>query len=185
MNRPSPSSRSGPSTGSPVATSNRTLRWGWSLLALTGVVAILEGLGAAYRALTSDAFEPGVTALDGATAAELAANNPELASYVSHIQANGGFLAALLGVAIVALSWYGIRRGRRWALSTTVAVEGLYLAFLIPLHGLSAFEFHAVEHLAPVLVGLMLVVAGAALAYHGLSHVPDRETSATDRGGPP
>lgn len=154
---------------SPVARPNQELTWGWRLLALTGLIFVLQGLTSAYRALASDAFEPGVAALDGLSAAGLASTSPELASYVSHLQANGGMLAALVGLAVLALAWFGIRRGQRWAWSTTVGLEVLYLAFLVPLHGISGFDYHTAQHLGPVAVGIVIVAAGALLAHRGLS----------------
>lgn len=144
------------------------LQWGSTLLGLIGLTFVAQGLGSVYRSLFSDRFEPGVDVLDGATSSQLAAQNPELASYVSHLQINGGTLAALVGVAMLVLVWYGVRRGHLWAWTTTVALPLVYLSVLVPLHLASGFDYHVLEHLGAVAVGVPVVVAGAVLAYQGL-----------------
>lgn len=54
--------------------------------------------------------------------AEVEAFSPELYHYISRLHiALSGFIAAI-GLAITALSWYGVRRGVRWAFASAVIV---------------------------------------------------------------
>lgn len=154
------------------------LRWGSALLGLLGTLFAASGLATAYRGLFVGGFEPGVERLDGRSAGELAAASPETASYIAHLHVNGGVLAALLGLAILALVWFGIRRGHRWSLATTVALPVAYLASLVVMHAAADFHYHTIEHLGAVAIGLPLLAAGAILSYLGL---PESEDTA--RGG--
>lgn len=150
------------------AAESRSLRWGSYLLALSGVGFVVNGVAVLYRAFFSAGFEAGVDALGGATPAELAATNHELYHYVVHLHVNVAGLMVAAGVAVVALAWFGVRRGQRWALATAVAVPIVFLAHSLPIHGTAAFSFDALLHLGPGLVWLPALVVGGALAYRGL-----------------
>lgn len=165
--------------GNATRTPDARLRWGTRLLGLTGLLFVGQGASSTYRSLTSDQLESGVPHLDGSTGAELAASNPELAAYVSHLQVNGAALAAIVGVAMLALVWYGVREGRRWAWATTVAMPLAYLGVLVPLHLASGFDYHSLQHLGPVAIGVPIVVAGAILAYQGLDTTTDTTHATT------
>ena len=53
----------------------------------------------------------GVETLNGVTRANLNAINPAIVHYIGHVHvALAGFIAAT-GIAVAALSWYGVRRG--------------------------------------------------------------------------
>lgn len=155
-------------TPSPERDGSTSFRGGLLLLAITGLAFVLQGISSVYRALATDSFESGVAHLDGATGSQLAAQNPELAAYLSHLQANGGALAALVGLAVLVLVWYGVRQGRRWAWGTAVVLPLIYVAVLVPLHLASGFHYATLEHLGPVLLGTPILLAGAILAYRGL-----------------
>lgn len=153
---------------SPEREGANSFRGGLVLLGFTGLAFVLQGISSVYRALATDSFESGVAHLGGSTGSQLAAENPELAAYVSHLQANGGALAALVGLAVLVLVWYGVREGKRWAWGTAVALPLAYVAVLVPLHLASGFHYATLEHLGPVLVGTPILLAGAVLAYRGL-----------------
>ncbi|MGX1159882.1 hypothetical protein RKD54_000791 [Pseudarthrobacter sp. SLBN-100] len=55
--------------------------------------------------------------------AEVEAFSPQLYHYISHLHiALSGFITAT-GLAIAGLSWYGVRRGERWAFTGAVTVR--------------------------------------------------------------
>lgn len=163
--------------------SESKLQWGSALLGLIGLLFTVSGLSSVYRGLVTKRFEPGVEALGGVGPSELAASNPELASYVAHLHVNGGALAALLGVAIVVLVVFGVRHGYRWSLATTVVLPVVYLAFLVVMHTTAAFPYHALEHLGAVAIGLPLLVLGALLSWLGMSEADTAPDGPTSGGG--
>ena len=151
-----------------AAAAGRKLRWGASLLAISGVGLVANGLAMLYRAFYSAGFEAGVETLGGVTKAELAASNHELAHYVHHLHVNVAGLMVALGLGIVALSWFGVRRGQRWALATVVSLPVVFLAHSLPVHGTAEFTYDALLHLGPGAVWLPALLVGAALAFLGL-----------------
>lgn len=152
---------------------DRNLRWGAYLLAVTGLMFLVHGVGFVYRALFVDAFELGVHSLGGVTPTELAASNPELAYYVDHLHVAIGGSYVAIGVAVAALAWYGVRRGRRWAYGTTILLPVLVLAISIPMHATGGFDYHTVEHLGPAGFGVPVLVVGAVLGFLGLRSTDD------------
>ena len=67
------------------------------------------------RNFSGSGFELGVETLNGVTRANLNAINPAIVHYIGHLHvATAGFIAAT-GIAVAALSWYGVRRGEWWA----------------------------------------------------------------------
>src|SRR5262249_55750056 len=60
--------------------------------------------------------------------------SPSLYDYISHLHiALSGFIAAS-GLAVIALAWFGVRRGQFWAWVAAVAVPVLALAVALPAH---------------------------------------------------
>jgi hypothetical protein len=79
-------------------------------------------------------FELGVTTLNGVTQANLNALNPAIMHYIMHVHlALAGFIAAT-GIAVGALSWYGVRRGEMWAWIAAVVSPVVGLAVAVPYH---------------------------------------------------
>lgn len=148
---------------------NRRLRWGAGLIALAGFGVIANGLAMLYRALLSPGFEPGVTTLGGITSAELAGTNHELFHYINHLHVNVAGLLVAMGLGTVALAWFGIRRGDRWALATSLAMPAVFLVHSIPIHQTSAFTFDALTHLGPGFFWLPVFLIGCTVAALGLS----------------
>lgn len=155
-----------PTTGSVGA--DRRLRWGTYLLALSSLGFVANGLAMLYRVFFTPGFEAGVETLGGVTYAELAASNHELAHYVAHLHVNVAGLMVAAGVAMAALSWFGVRRGQRWALATTVAIPVVFLTHSLPVHGTAGFTYDALLHLGPGLVWLPALLVGGVLAALGL-----------------
>ncbi len=105
---------------------------------------------------------------------EIRAFSPDLYHYISHLHlAVSGFLAAT-GLAVAALSWFGVRRGLMWAWATAVAAPVLALVVALPAH--YPWGFATIGHLGLVYVATGIFVVGALLALKGLG-----ETSATTR----
>ena len=143
------------------------LRAGAALMALAGLAFV--GYAAVFLALNfQGAFlELGIgpEQVDKGRA-EVRAFSPQLFHYISHLHiALSGFIAAT-GLAIAALSWFGVRRGERWAFATAVTVTAVSLAVSLPAHypwGLATFG-----HLGPVYVAVLIFLGGAATAYSGM-----------------
>lgn len=150
------------------AESDWRLRWGAYLLALSGLGVVANGLAMVYRAFFDPGFESGVHTLDGVTRAELAGTHPEVVSYVDHLHVNVAGLLIPVGIAMVALAWYGVRRGERWAFGASIALPLVFLVHSLPVHRTADFSFHAVAHLGPGLVWLPALGLGAVLAAVGL-----------------
>ena len=92
--------------------------------------------------------------------AEIEAFSPQLYHYISHLHiALSGFIAAT-GLAIAALSWFGVRRGERWAFAAAVSVTAVSLAVSLPAH--YPWGLATLGHLGPVYVTVLVFVAGAA-----------------------
>ncbi len=100
----------------------------------------------------------------GKTAIE--AFSPQLYHYISHLHITiSGFIAAT-GLAIAGLSWYGVRRGERWAFTTAVIVPVAGLAVALPAH--YPWGLATLGHLGPVYAAAFVFLAGAVAAFSGL-----------------
>src|SRR6187549_101890 len=89
------------------------IRLGASIVALAGVG--LSAYGIMFLIRNFNGFiELGITPeLIGTTAEGLQRTNPQLYHYISHLQvALAGFMIGL-GIAVIALAWFGIRNGVR------------------------------------------------------------------------
>jgi hypothetical protein len=92
--------------------------------------------------------------------------SPSLYDYISHLHiALSGFIAAS-GLAVIALAWFGVRRGLFWAWVTAVAVPVLALAVALPAHYPNHLD--TVGHLGLIYADTVLFVVGAVVAFLGL-----------------
>ena len=71
-----------------------------------------------------------------------------------------------IGILSIALAWYGIRRGERWALWTILLGTAITAAVAVPLH--YPYGLATVGHLGALYLELLLLVVGIAIAYSGL-----------------
>ena len=163
-----------------TAPTTRAVRWGAYLLALSGLGFVANGLAMLYRVLFAPGFEAGVETLDGATRGELAATHHEVVHYIDHLHVNVAGLMVAVGIAVIALAWFGVRRGQRWAWATTIALPVVFLAHSLPVHQTAGFTFDELTHLGPGLLWLPALIVGAVLAGHGLRSV-DRSPERGDR----
>lgn len=93
---------------------------------------------------------------------EVEAFSPQLLHYISHLHiALGGFIAAT-GLAIAGLSWYGVRRGERWAFITAIVVPVVGLAVAVPAH--YPWGLATLGHLGPVYLAVVVFLAGVVAA---------------------
>jgi len=92
--------------------------------------------------------------------------SPSLYHYIGHLHiAVSGFIAAT-GLAVVFLSWFGVRRGQTWAWVGAVAAPVLGLAVAIPAH--YPYGFDTIGHLGLIYLATAIFVVGALLALRGL-----------------
>jgi hypothetical protein len=111
--------------------------------------------------------------------AEVEAFSPQLYLYISHLHiALSGFITAT-GLAIAGLSWYGVRRGERWAFTAAVTVPVVGLAVAVPAH--YPWGLATLGHLGPVYLAVLIFVAGAGTAYSGLRMPPASPPEPTTR----
>jgi hypothetical protein len=97
---------------------------------------------------------------------EIKAFDNDLYHYISHLQiAVSGFIAST-GLAVAALSWFGVRRGYLWAWVAAVAAPVLALAVALPAH--YPWGFATIGHLGPIYVATAIFVVGAILALKGM-----------------
>lgn len=140
--------------------------------AITMVVGVLIFLLYAivflFRAFSGTGFELGVATLNGVTREQLDAINPAVVGYITHLHvATAGFIAAT-SVAVLALTWYGVRAGAWWAWIAAVVSPVVGLAIALPMHYTGVFEHDWITHLAPIYVGTLIFVVGALMALAGM-----------------
>lgn len=142
------------------------LRNGSLLMALAGVGFIGYGIVFLVLNFVGGGFEIGVSTLDGLARGDL---NPTVAYYISHLHVATAAFIISTGIAVTALSWYGIRQRLTWAWATAIvaAVVGLVLA--LPMHFTAdAFAHNWVTHLGPIYLATIIFIIGAVLSYQGL-----------------
>jgi hypothetical protein len=153
----------------PIAGTSR-LGLGANLVALSGVG--LVGYGVMFLIRNFIGFiELGLTPEHvGGTPAQIRNFSPDLYEYISHLQvAVSGFIIAL-GVAVIALAWYGIKKGERWALLTAFVSPVIAVAVALPLH--FPYGIGTLGHLGLIYLDALILVVGTALAY---SSLPERD----------
>lgn len=136
---------------------------GANTVALAGVGLIGYGLMFLIRNFTGF-IELGLTPQHvGGTPAQIQAFSPALYDYISHLQvALSGFIIAL-GIAVIALALYGIRRGQRWALWTAFLAPVVAVGIALPLHfvyGLGTFG-----HLGLIYLDAVILLVGTIMSY--------------------
>ncbi len=149
----------------PIAGTSR-LSLGANLVALSGVGLVGYGLMFLVRNFTGF-IELGLTPEHvGGTAAQIRSFSPDLYEYISHLQvALSGFIIAL-GVVVIALAYYGIRKGERWALLSAFLGPVIAVAVALPLH--FPYGIATIGHLGLIYLDALILVVGTALAYVGL-----------------
>ncbi|PYM32017.1 MAG: hypothetical protein DME17_21425 [Candidatus Rokuibacteriota bacterium] len=141
-----------------------------ALLMLIGSLAFIGyAVVFLFRNFAGGGFELGVRTLNGVTRENLNALNPAIMHYIGHLHvATAGFIAAT-GIAVAALSWYGVRRGEWWAWIAAVVSPVVGLAVALPYHYTGTFEHDWVTHLGPIYVATLVFVVGALLALRAMT----------------
>jgi hypothetical protein len=120
-----------------------------------------------FRAFSGVGFELGVETINGVTQAQLNQLNPAIMGYITHLHvATAGFIAAT-AIAVIGLTWYGVRAGALWAWITAVISPVVGLVVALPLHYTGAFKLDWVSHLGPIYLGTLIFVVGAVMALVG------------------
>ncbi len=150
----------------PIAGTSR-LSLGATLVALSGIGLVGYGVMFLIRNFTGF-IELGLTPEHvGGTASQIRSFSPDLYEYISHLQvAVSGFFIAL-GVVVIALAYYGIRKGERWALLTAFLGPVIAVAVALPLH--FPYGIGTIGHLGLIYLDALILLAGTVLAYIGLA----------------
>lgn len=155
-----------------VAAASRTegaetsLRWGSWLMSLAAVGFI--GYAVIFFVLNfTRLLEIGIGPEQvGVTRSEIERFSPAFYEYVSHLQvALSGGIAAI-GVAVLFLVGYGVRRGAMWAWVGAVITPVLFLLVALPMHYPNGFD--TLGHLGLIYLATAIFVVGALLALRGL-----------------
>jgi hypothetical protein len=148
-----------------IAGSSR-LGLGATLVALSGVGLVGYGIMFLIRNFTGF-IELGLAPEHvGGTPGQIRSFSPDLYEYISHLQvAVSGFIIAL-GVVVIALAWYGIRKGERWALLTAFLGPVIAVAVALPLH--FPYGIATIGHLGLIYLDALILAVGTVLAYAGL-----------------
>jgi hypothetical protein len=133
------------------------------LVAVAGVGLVGYGIMFLVRNFTGF-IELGLTPeLVGGTREDIQSFSQDLYEYISHLQvAISGFIIAL-GIAVIGLAWYGIRRGQRWAIGTALLSPLIALVVAIPLH--YAYGIATMGHLGLIYLDALILLAGIGLAF--------------------
>jgi hypothetical protein len=144
------------------ATASR-LRIGSVLMTIGGIAFVGYGVVFFIQNFTDAFLELGIGHHEVSVSRnDIETFSPSLVEYVSHLHiAVSGFIAAT-GIAVAALSWYGVRRGLLWAWVTAVAAPVIALAVALPAHYPNHFD--TLGHLGPIYLATGLFVVGALLA---------------------
>src|SRR5215213_9072524 len=129
---------------------------GATLVALSGVGLVGYGIMFLIRNFTGF-IELGLTPQHvGGSPEQIRAFSPDLY----------GFIIGL-GIAVIALAWYGIRRGESWALWTALLSPVIALAVALPLHYL--YGIGTLGHLGVIYLDALILLVGIVVAYTGLA----------------
>lgn len=150
-------------SSSPPVQADSRLTLGSAIMALGGVGFIGYGVIFFVRNFSSSFLELGIGPDQvGVGKTEIEQFSPDLLHYISHLHiALSAFIAAA-GIAVAALSWYGVRRGQMWAWVTAVVVPVFALAVALPAH--YPWGFDTIGHLGLIYADTVLFVIGAVIA---------------------
>lgn len=150
----------------PGKTMSASVSTGANIVALAGVGLIGYGLMFLIRNFTGF-IELGLTPDHvGGTPEQISAFSQNLYNYISHLQvALSGFIIAL-GVAVIALAWFGIRRGESWAMWTAFLAPVIAVGIALPLH--FAYHIATLGHLGLIYLDAAILLVGTVVSYRGM-----------------
>ena len=142
------------------------VRNGAALMALAGIAFVGYGIVFLVMNFVGSGFELGVSTLGGMTAADL---DPTVAYYISHLHVATAAFIISTGIAVAALSWYGVRQRLTWAWATAIVSAVVGLALALPMHWTAdAFSHDWVTHLGPIYLATVIFIVGVVLSYRGV-----------------
>ena len=146
--------------------SGASMAAGANTIALAGVGLIGYGLMFLIRNFTGFT-ELGLTpALVGGTPEEIQSFSQNLYNYISHLQvALSGFIIAL-GIAVIALAVFGVRRRESWAVWTAFLAPVVAVGIALPLH--FSFHFATLGHLGLIYLDAAVLLVGTILSYRAM-----------------
>ena len=151
-----------------------TLRAGVGLMTLGAVAFVGYAVIFFVRNFTDSFLELGIGAgqVDKDKDA-IKAFSPDVYHYISHLHiAVSGFIAAT-GIAVAALSGYGVRRGYGWAWVAAVVSPVVGLAVALPAH--YPWGFDTIGHLGLIYLATAIFVVGALLSGKALLDAREEE----------
>ena len=139
---------------------------GGRLIALAGVAVLIYGV--AFLILNFTSFiETGLSPqLVGGDAQSIQGYSPGLYRYISHLQVNIAAFIVANGMMLTALGWFGVRRGERWAVWTSLLAYMVGLVIGLPIH--YVYGLATLIHVGPFYLVTALVLIGSGLAYSGI-----------------
>ena len=139
------------------------LKWGVNLMTLGAVAFIGYAVLFFVRNFTDSFLELGIGAgqVDKGKD-EIQAFSPDLYHYISHLHIAVSAFVAATGLAVAALSWFGVRRGYMWAWLAAVAAPVLALVVALPAH--YPWGFATIGHLGLIYLATAIFVVGAVLS---------------------
>ena len=147
---------------------NSLVHRGAVMMVVGAAIFLIYAIVFFFRAFSGDGFELGVATSNSVTQAQLNQLNPAITAYIAHVHvALAGFIAAT-AIAVIGLTWYGVRAGAWWAWITAVISPVVGLAVGVPMHYMGRFEWDWVAHLGPVYLGTLIFVVGAVMALVGM-----------------
>ncbi len=157
----------GAQVGLAGAEESSSLRLGTGLMALAALGFIGYAVIFLVRNFTDSFLELGIGPSEVNVGKEqIVAFSPSLYHYIGHLHiAVSGFIAAT-GVAVLFLTWFGVRRGHMWALVGAVTAPVLGLAVALPAHYPNHFD--TIGHLGLIYLAVAIFVAGALLSLRSL-----------------
>lgn len=140
---------------------------GAKVVALAGIG--LVGYGIMFLIRNFNGFiELGLTPEHvGGTPEQIQAFSPELYNYISHLQVAVAAFIIALGVAVIALAWFGIRTGQKWAMWTAFITPVIGVAIALPLH--FVYGIGTLGHLGLIYLDAIIFLVGTVLSYKALS----------------
>jgi hypothetical protein len=136
------------------------------VVALAGVG--LVGYGIMFLVRNFNGFiELGLTPEHvGGTPEQIRAFSPHLYNYISHLQVGVSAFIIALGIAVIALAWFGIRSGQRWALWTAFIAPVIGVVIALPLH--FPYGIATLGHLGLIYLDGVILLVGTVLSYNAL-----------------
>jgi hypothetical protein len=140
---------------------------GANLVTLAGIGLVGYGIMFLIRNFTGF-IELGLTPEHiGGTPEQIRAFSPHLYNYISHLQVTVAAFIIALGVAVIALAWFGIRRGQRWALGAAFLAPLIGVGLALPLH--YVYGFATMGHLGLIYLDVAIWLVGIVLARRALA----------------